>query len=152
MGCGVVAKSENTFTKLHYSWGSFRFNSPVDVIMCHDSIITDLTHCPLEDFNGFCISNFKPIFGTDGQCISCDIAFVWLWLKLTDHWSVLVQVMAWCRQTTSHYWANVDPEPYCVTRPQWVIIPCIKPSPEPILTSHQSCTVAFTCGRFTRSA
>ena len=29
----------------------------------------------------------------------------------TDDQSTLVQVMAWCRQATSHYtWANVDPD------------------------------------------
>ena len=39
------------------------------------------------------------------------------------HWTLLVQVMAWCRQATSHYlnqcWSR-SPTPYGVTRPQWV--------------------------------
>ena len=43
--------------------------------------------------------------------------------NLTDDKSTLVQVMAWCRQATSHYlsqcWAR-SPMPYGVTRPQWV--------------------------------
>ena len=37
--------------------------------------------------------------------------------------STLVQVMDWCRQTTSHYLCECDPmsmSPYAVTRPQWV--------------------------------
>ena len=41
---------------------------------------------------------------------------------LTDDKSTLVQVMAWCRQATSHYvnqcWPR-SPTPYGVTRPQW---------------------------------
>ena len=41
-------------------------------------------------------------------------------------WSTLVQVMAWCRQATSHYlrqrWARAR-SPYAVTRTQWVESP-----------------------------
>ena len=43
--------------------------------------------------------------------------------KLTDDKSTLVQVMAWCRQATSHYLSQCWPESlstYGVTRPQWV--------------------------------
>ena len=43
--------------------------------------------------------------------------------NVTDDKSTLVQVMAWCRQATSHYlnqcWL-ISPMPYGVTRPQWV--------------------------------
>ena len=41
----------------------------------------------------------------------------------TDHKSTLVQVMALCRQATSHYMGQCWPtsmSPYDVTRPQWV--------------------------------
>ena len=41
----------------------------------------------------------------------------------TDDKSTLVQVMAWCRQATSHYLSQCwprSPMPYGVTRPQWV--------------------------------
>ena len=44
-------------------------------------------------------------------------------LNLTDDKSTLVQVMAWCRQATSHYLNQCWPRsmsPYVVTRPQWV--------------------------------
>ena len=44
-------------------------------------------------------------------------------LDLTDDKSTLVQVMAWCRQATSHYLSQCWPSsmwPYGVTRPQWV--------------------------------
>ena len=45
--------------------------------------------------------------------------------------STLVQVMAWCRQATSHYLSQCWPSsmsPYGVTRPQWVnrVIYCYK--------------------------
>ena len=44
-------------------------------------------------------------------------------LDLTDDKSTLVQVMAWCRQATSHYLSQCWPRslsPYGVTRPQWI--------------------------------
>ena len=44
-------------------------------------------------------------------------------LDLTDDKSILVQVMAWCRQATSHYLSQCWPRsllPYEVTRPQWI--------------------------------
>ena len=44
-------------------------------------------------------------------------------LNLTDDKSTLVQVMAWCRQATSHYLSQCWPRsmsPNGVTRPQWV--------------------------------
>ena len=60
---------------------------------------------------------------TDGWGISCKIALRWIPLDLTGDKSTLVQVMAWCRQATSHYlnqcWPRSLP-PYGVTRPQWV--------------------------------
>ena len=49
----------------------------------------------------------------------------WMPQDLTDDKSTLVQVMAWCRQATSHYpnqcWPR-SPTPYVVTKPQWVNI------------------------------
>ena len=46
-------------------------------------------------------------------------------LALADDKSILVQIMAWCRQATNHYlsqfWPRSIPS-YCVTRPQWVDI------------------------------
>ena len=42
---------------------------------------------------------------------SNDNALWWMPQDLTDDKSTLVQVMAWCRQATSHYWANVDSVP-----------------------------------------
>ena len=59
----------------------------------------------------------------DGWGISCEIALIWMSLDFTDDQSTLVQVMALCRQATSHYlnqcWHR-PMSPYGVTRPQWV--------------------------------
>ena len=54
---------------------------------------------------------------------SCEIALIVMSLDFTDHQSTLVQVMAWCRQATSHYLSECWPRslsPYGITRPQWV--------------------------------
>ena len=54
---------------------------------------------------------------------SHDNALCWMPQDLTDYKSTLVQVMAWCRQATSHYLSQCWPRsmsPYGVTRPQWV--------------------------------
>ena len=47
----------------------------------------------------------------------------WMSLNLTGDKSTLVQVMAWCRQATSHYLKHCwhrSMSPYGVTRPQYV--------------------------------
>ena len=46
---------------------------------------------------------FKQILVIDGWGISCEIALIWKSLDFPDDQSTLVQVMAWCRQATSHY-------------------------------------------------
>ena len=59
----------------------------------------------------------------DGWGISCEIALILMSLDFIDDQSTLVQVMAWCRQATSHYLSQWWPRsmlPYGVTRPQWV--------------------------------
>ena len=46
-----------------------------------------------------------------------------VWLTVTEDQSKLVQVMAWCRQATSHCLSQCWPRSlllYGVTRPQWV--------------------------------
>ena len=66
----------------------------------------------------------KLILVIDGWGISCEIALIWMSLDFTDDQSTLVQVMAWCRQATSHYLSQCWPRslsPYGVTRPRWVI-------------------------------
>ena len=66
---------------------------------------------------------FKPTLVNGGWGISYEIALGWMPLDLTDDKSTLVQVMAWCRQATSHYLSQCWPRsilPNGVTRPQWV--------------------------------
>ena len=49
---------------------------------------------------------------------------IWMAQDLTDDKSILVQVMAWCHQATSHHLSQCWPRsvsPYRITRPQWVI-------------------------------
>ena len=64
---------------------------------------------------------FKLILGIDGWSLSCEIAPIWMSLDFTDDQSTLVQVMAWCRQSTSHYLSQCwhrSLSPYGLTRPQ----------------------------------
>ena len=66
---------------------------------------------------------FKRILVIDVWGISCWIALIWMPLGFTDDKSTWVQVMAWCRQATSHYLSQCWPRslsPYSVSRPQWV--------------------------------
>ena len=66
---------------------------------------------------------FKLILMIYGWGIFCKIALRWMSMDLTDDKSTLVQVMAWCRQATSHYLSQYWPRSlssYGVTRPQWV--------------------------------
>ena len=66
---------------------------------------------------------FKQILVIDAWGISCEIALIWMSQDFTDNQSTLVQVMAWCRQATSHYlsqcWPRSLPQ-YGVSTPQWV--------------------------------
>ena len=68
-------------------------------------------------------SNFNLAFLIGVFKSSYDNVLRWMPHDLTDDQSTLVQVMAWCRQATSHYlnqcWPK-SPPPYGVTRPQWV--------------------------------
>ena len=66
---------------------------------------------------------FKLNLVNGGWGISYEIALRWMPLDLTDDKSTLVQVMAWCRQATSHYLSQGWPRSMStngVTRPQWV--------------------------------
>ena len=63
---------------------------------------------------------FKLILMIGGWGVFCKIALRWMSMDLTDDKSILVQVMAWCRQPTNHYLSQCWPRsmsPYGVTRP-----------------------------------
>ena len=51
----------------------------------------------------FEMHEFKLIVVTTFMIISRDIAFIWIAQNPTDDNSSLGQVLAWCRQATSHY-------------------------------------------------
>ena len=81
-----------------------------------------------------------------GWGISYEIALKWMPLDLTDDKSTLVQVMAWCRQATSHYLSQCWPRslsPYGVTRPQWVNIKwkSFVSFDMQYLFAHKTCTI-----------
>ena len=66
---------------------------------------------------------FQIISVIDGWGISCELALRWMSIDLTEYKSTFVQVMAWCRQATSHYlnqWWPRSLSPYGFTRSQWV--------------------------------
>ena len=66
---------------------------------------------------------FQIISVIDGWGIDCELALRRMSLDLNDDKSTLVQVMAWCRQATSHYliqWWPRSLSPYGVTMPLWV--------------------------------
>ena len=52
---------------------------------------------------------FRQILVSDGWGIPCEIALLWMSPDFTDDQSTLVQVMAWCRQGTSHYLSQYWP-------------------------------------------
>ena len=66
---------------------------------------------------------FKLTQVNGGWGISYEIALRWMPQHFTDDKSIMVQVMAWCRQATSHYLSQCWPRslsPYGAARPQWV--------------------------------
>ena len=61
----------------------------------------------------------------DGWGISCEIAYRWMSVDLTDDKSALVLVIAWCHQATSNYLSQCWPRymsPNGVTRLRWINI------------------------------
>ena len=89
---------------------------------------------------------FKLTSVNGGWGISYEIALIWMPQDLTDDKSTLVQVMAWCRQATSHYLSQCWPRslwPNGVTRPQWVNLKLTKGHPTsqpygPVVASQPS--------------
>ena len=108
----------------------------------------ELTHWPLGDLNVifinviFNIALLIRVFKS-----SYENVLRWMPQDLPDQMSTLVQVMAWCRQATSHYlnqcWPR-SPTPYGVTRTPWVKMPKIMQ----IWNSHPSiCFLWVLCYR-----
>ena len=101
-----------------------QWNNPEGYGYIYIYLLNPLTCWPRGGFDCSLESvNFKLISMINIWSIFCEIAIRWMPQHLTDHFSTLVQVMAWCRQATSHYLGQCWPRsmlPYCVTRPQWV--------------------------------
>ena len=66
---------------------------------------------------------FKVILVIDGYGVQCQVALIWTSMDLTNDKLTLVQVMAWCREATSHYLSQCWSRsllPYGVIWPKWV--------------------------------
>ena len=66
---------------------------------------------------------FKLILRIDILRFFSEIALRWMLQHLTDDLSTLVQVMAWCSQTRSHYLSQCwlrSMLPYGIAKPQWI--------------------------------
>ena len=88
----------------------------------HDNQFRQRTLAPGKFEWNFRYLIFQKISVLDGWGISCELAFKWMSVDLTDDKSTFVQVMAWCHQAASHYLSQCWPRslsPYGVTRPQW---------------------------------
>ena len=105
---------------LHYCHPS----NPILVRDAHSWDQTHLTHWSLGNLNEILDNGlFQLISVINGWGTSGEISTRWLSLDFSDDESILVQVMAWCRQATSHYLSHCWPRsvsPYGVIRPQWV--------------------------------
>ena len=90
---------------------------------------------------------FNLILVVNGWGISCETALIWMSLDHIYGKSTLVQVMAWCRQATSHYLSQCWPRsqsPYGVTRPQWADELNQNPVNSPVQTNWTTKTVLWT--------
>ena len=119
----LYCSSQNT-APTHQSWiyavYPIKYASFVVLCLVSCDYINSLVPGRYECYFGYII--FKSILVIDGWGISCDVALILLSLDFTDDQSTLVEVMAWCRQATSHYLSQCWPRslsPYGVTRPQW---------------------------------
>ena len=84
----------------------------------------ELTHWPLGDLDAILKLQFSILFYWLVSSVLLMIMHPYgCHMTSTDDKSTLVQVMAWCRQATSHYLSQCWPSsmsPHGVTRPQWV--------------------------------
>ena len=106
--------------KIHhavYSWTTIRYKIHV-LLICFNPL------APGRFKVNFRWVIFKLILVVNGWGISCETALIWMSLDHIYGKSILVQVMAWCRQATSHYLSQCWPRsmsPNGITRPQWIL-------------------------------
>ena len=108
----------STANSIHRGWSSMKRASSTHGgrWLARTNYDAFMTHHTTENFRDY------------GWGISREIALRWMLLDLIDDKSTLVQVMAWCRQATSHYLNQCWPSsvlPYGITRPQWVKVRCL---------------------------
>ena len=107
----IIVNSENTPKNILYVHWYSLFVSILNSLV-PGTFVCNFRHILLKQFL---------VIGGWGN--SCGIALIWMPLDYSDDQSTFVQVMAWCRQATSHYLSQCWPRylwPYGVTRPQWV--------------------------------
>ena len=102
-------------------WGLIDNESTlVQVMATNHYTWSDVEQDPRRHITSLCYIAYWPL----GDLIEISANFLqWVPLDLTNDKSTLVLVMAWCRQTTSHYLSQCWPRsvsPYGLTRPQWV--------------------------------
>ena len=126
---GSINKESELVQIMAWSWtGSKPLSEPklTDI----DDAMYDVTRSPWVNSlapggfeNIFQNVFFKLISWIDTLSNSCETALRSMPQNPSGDKSTLVQVMAWCRQATSHYLSQCCPRslsPYGVTRPQWV--------------------------------
>ena len=100
-----------------HGWPVMREMFPCDDAIIINSLVPGRPRCHFKT----AIFNLVLLIGIFTS--SKDNAMRWMPKALTNDKSTLVQVMAWCRQATSHCLSQSWPmsmSPYGVTRPQWV--------------------------------
>ena len=98
--------------------------------------LSELTHWPLGGLTSLKLVNFKLISMINIWSTFCQIAIWWMLHCLTDHSSTVFQVMAWCRQATSHYLSQCwlrSLSPYGVIGPQWVKLWYVFTAQKPVM-------------------
>ena len=106
-----------------------------------------LTHWSLGDLGVILkMKIFNPVLLIGIFRTSEENALRWMPQDVTYDRSILVQVMAWCRQATSHYLSQCWPRslsPYDVTRPKWANMTEWKnPTKHEYLTNVLYCYIA----------
>ena len=91
-----------------------------------DKLLSEsMINLPHVTFNSYALGKFesnfryaifKQILVTGGWGFSYEISLIWMSLDFTVNQSTLVQVMAWCRQATSHYLSQCWPRSVTIWR------------------------------------
>ena len=104
------------------------------------NIVNELTHLsPGKYGDDFKSILFKLLIQNSSLGAHCKSVLRWMSQNLTSEMSTLVQVMAWCRQPTSHYLDQCCPRslmPYGIISPWWINIEKKILVDRPLQSSH----------------